>query len=206
MLLDEHGGKDNQNADDIHRDPESLPVHRRICTPKTKHDSDRVVYVDTGTDIGWRICLIQVCHHAGKQIVPRHHLWAKILYIGENKRNHQHNGHSDHQEDGYGQIGPAVFQIQADHVECDIAEPHEIRNHKRLDERNSVIQRRVNDRIMQSCCLFEQREDQYIHQHENQHRPGIPGEVTPPRIVVFYISTIVHRPFSGRNIRCVKIG
>ena len=99
MLFDKHRRKDDQDplCRDRCLDPQ-FPENTGIRVPRTDHDGERVVNMNTGCYVGRCIDRVQPAAQIRQNIVSRHGLRPKIQDIRKKDRDDQKNGHADRQE------------------------------------------------------------------------------------------------------------
>ncbi len=141
MLLDEHGGQDDQYYE---YDDESL--HSRTRIPLLQPgggNAQGVSHMQGRTDPGVGVEAVKKANRMGQEILPRENLRPQQLYAGP--ADVDCHGHSLGHHDVDGQAAKAVNIIESEphQTEYDEQIPAEIGNQKPLAEWNQVVQSAV---------------------------------------------------------------
>ena len=97
VLLDKHGGQDDQNRKDQGSSLKPFPVFQCLAVMNGKINSQGIKYMDTWQDIGGSICPIDLSHQSCKDVASGEYRRAEILNVRIDVGNNKENRHSHHE-------------------------------------------------------------------------------------------------------------
>ena len=97
VLLDKHGGQDDQNRKDQGSSLKPFPVFQCLAVMNGKINSQGIKYMDTWQDVGGSICPIELGHQSCKDVASGEYRRAEILNVRIDVGNNKENRHSHHQ-------------------------------------------------------------------------------------------------------------
>lgn len=110
--------------------------------------ADGIVYMDAGEQVGGRICGVKLLYQIHAEIVPRKDLRAQLVAVGVYGGDDQEQGHPCDQERAH---SPAGFPVAKGNIKDGhryVYKPEIIGDHKKLAERDVVIQRHMDDMVI----------------------------------------------------------
>ena len=118
VLLDKHGGQDDQNRKDQGSSLKPFPVFQCLAVMNGKINSQGIKYMDTWQDVGRGICPVDFCNQLCKDIVSREYRRAEMLNIRIDVGNNKENRHSHHQIEDQLEIFPFILIAEQEIHNC----------------------------------------------------------------------------------------
>lgn len=177
MLLDEHCGENDQDTNRVHDTAiGTAPGHHIPCAAvDADHDHQRIEYMNAGTEVRWRIRMIQACDKAGEYVVSWHHRRAQILNVRPDQGDDYKQCHTDVEHGRALVIIIAVEQEQEPYAKYHIDEPREIRDDEYLTEWDHVIECHVDIGVLEACHILDPAKGRKIQENVGNHsKAGLP--------------------------------
>jgi hypothetical protein len=151
-----------------------LPRVLALAVGDAVHDRQRVEHVDAGRHVGRGVGAVELCHHAGEDVVPGHDLRTKVEDVGEEGGDHNESAHSQVEHEGE----PAVLRlVEEQEKSCShhhVREPGEIGEDEGLTEGDHPIQRGLNHVVVKPGHVLQNVKTDEVDGDEDQHRSGFP--------------------------------
>ncbi len=164
MLFQEHGGQNDKDRQQI-RGILDLPVFLQgLAVPDGNTDSDRVEYVDARQHVRGRIGSVNMSYQVYEYILPFKCNRTQVQPVGENRAQEQEERHPGDQERTQAVKAPLVGEEKISGRCGDKYEPQQIRYDEIFDKGDIVVNRGMNQKIMDIRPSFQINKPWHIDQ------------------------------------------
>ena len=174
MLLDKHGGQDDQHGPDDEQHAEQRLAKARIAGfQHSHHNRSRVENMNAGPHVRGRIHHPQAGNQPREHIVSWHLDHPQGLAVRQESGNEQERRHSQHQGVRQRIIRIQIRQVAGHNAPCDKYEPGQVRDNKSFNKRNLPVDRKYNGQIIAPGYRFNYVKTDQVEDQKKNERPCV---------------------------------